>query len=98
MLTAWRVMDAIYDNPLAFIKDLMQEIRAVPEFREEECEKLMEYFMLLQSPHIAEANKADVGAMVLIPANIADMTRSRRSGPQEWVRSPALALLCLPAT
>ncbi|MFN9908882.1 MAG: hypothetical protein ACK56F_22615, partial [bacterium] len=31
--------------------------------------------MLLQS-HIAEADKADVGAMLLIPANIADMTRT----------------------
>ncbi len=30
--------------------------------------------MLLQS-HIAEADKVDVGAMLLIPANIADMTR-----------------------
>jgi hypothetical protein len=75
MLTAWRILDAIYDNPLAFIKDLMQEIRAVPEFREEECEKMMEYYMLLQS-HIAEADKADVDAMLLIPANIADMTRT----------------------
>ncbi len=51
----------------------MQEIKAVPEFREDESEKMMEY-MLLQS-HIAEADKADVGAMLLIPANIADMTR-----------------------
>ncbi|MFN9944239.1 MAG: hypothetical protein ACK56I_32695, partial [bacterium] len=58
----------------AFIKDLMQEIIAVPEFREEDCEMMMEYYMLLQS-HIAEADKADVGAMLLIPANIADMTR-----------------------
>jgi hypothetical protein len=64
----------VYDNPLAFIRDLMQEIKAVPEFREEESEKMMEYYMLLQS-HIAEADKADVGAMLLIPANIADMTR-----------------------
>jgi hypothetical protein len=46
MLTAWWILDAIYDNPLAFIKDLMQEIRAVPEFREEDCEKMMEYYML----------------------------------------------------
>jgi hypothetical protein len=74
MLTAWWILDAIYDNPLAFIKDLMQEIRAVSEFKEEDCEKMMEYYMLLQS-HIAEADKADVGAMLLIPANIADMTR-----------------------
>jgi hypothetical protein len=49
----------------------------VPEFREEEGEKMMEYYMLLQS-HIAEANKADVDAMLLIPANIADMTRTLR--------------------
>jgi hypothetical protein len=75
MLTAWRILDAIYDNLLAFIKDLMQEIRAVPELREEDCEKMMEYYMLLQS-QIAEADKADVGAMLLIPANIADMTRT----------------------
>ncbi len=67
-------MDAVYDNPLAFVKDLMQEIRAAPEFKEGESEKMMEYYMLLQS-HIAEADKADVGAMLLIPANIADMTR-----------------------
>jgi hypothetical protein len=75
MLTAWRILDAIYDNPLACIKDLMQEIRAEPEFREEDCEKLMEYYMLRQS-HIAEDDKADVGAMLLIPANIADMTQT----------------------
>ena len=74
MPAAWWTLDAIYHNPLAFIKDLMQEIKAVPEFREEDCEKMMEYYMLLQS-HIAEADKADVGAMLLIPANIADMTR-----------------------
>jgi hypothetical protein len=74
MLTAWWILDAIYNNPLAFIKDLMQEIRAVSEFKEEDCEKMMEYYMLLQS-HIAEADKADVAAMLLIPANIADMTR-----------------------
>jgi hypothetical protein len=30
MLTTWKVKDAIYNNPLAFIKDLMQEISAVP--------------------------------------------------------------------
>jgi hypothetical protein len=35
---------------------------------------MMEYYMLLQL-HIAEADKADVGAMLLIPANIANMTR-----------------------
>jgi hypothetical protein len=74
MLTTWRIMDAVYYNPLAIIKDLMQEIKAVPEFREDDSEKMMEYYMLLQS-HIAEADKADVGAMLLIPANIADMTR-----------------------
>jgi hypothetical protein len=65
MLTTWRIMDAVYDNLVAFIKDLMQEIKAVPEFREDESEKMMEYYMLLQL-HIAEADKADVGA---------DMTR-----------------------
>jgi hypothetical protein len=32
----------------------------VSEFKEEDCEKMMEYYMLLQS-HIAEADKADVG-------------------------------------
>jgi hypothetical protein len=79
MPTAWRIMDAVYDNSLAFIKDLMQEIRAVPGFKEEECEKMMEYYILLQS-HIAEADKADVGAMLLILANIADMTRTQREG------------------
>ncbi len=41
MPAAWWTLDAIYHNPLAFIKDLMQEIKAVPEFREEDCEKMM---------------------------------------------------------
>ena len=44
MPAAWWILDAIYDNPLAFVKDLMQEIKAVPEFREEDCEKMMEYY------------------------------------------------------
>jgi hypothetical protein len=30
MLTAWRVMDAIYDNPLAFIKDLSRRSGQCP--------------------------------------------------------------------
>jgi hypothetical protein len=41
MLTARWILDAVYDNPLAFIRDLMQEIRAVSEFKEEDCEKMM---------------------------------------------------------
>jgi hypothetical protein len=85
MLTAWRIMDAVYDNPLAFIKDLMQETRAVSRFKEEECEKMTKYYMLLQS-HIAEADKADVGAMLLIPANIADMTWTLPYAEGKWWR------------
>jgi hypothetical protein len=33
----------------------------------------MEYYVLLQS-HIAEADKSDHGGMLLMPANIEDMT------------------------
>jgi hypothetical protein len=43
---------------------------------------MMEYYMLLQS-HIAEADKADVGALLLIPANIADMTLPYAEG-KRW--------------
>ncbi len=42
---------------MAFIKDLMQEIRGFSMIKEAEDERLMDYYVLLQS-HIEEANKA----------------------------------------
>jgi hypothetical protein len=68
------LLDMFNDNPLTFIPDLMQDIRAVSEIKEDEYEKTIEYYVLLQS-HIAEADKVNLGGMLLIPANIADMTR-----------------------
>jgi hypothetical protein len=53
----------------------MQEIRAMTTFKEEESEKVMEYYLFLQS-HIAQADKSDCIGMLLMPANIEDMTCS----------------------
>ncbi len=43
------------------------------------------YYMLLQS-HIAMTDKADVGATLLIPANIVDMTRTLSYVKGKWWR------------
>jgi hypothetical protein len=51
----------------------MQEIQAVSTLKEEKSKKVMEYYVLLQS-HIAEADKCDRGGMLLMLANIEDMT------------------------
>jgi hypothetical protein len=59
---------------LAFIKDLMQEVRSVSVIRDGEDERLMDYYVLLQS-HTEEAGRACLLEMLLIPANKEEMVR-----------------------
>jgi hypothetical protein len=71
METAWRRLDALFKNETALIKDLMQEIRSVSTIKDGEDERLMDYYVLLQS-HIEEARRADL-PMLLSPANMLEM-------------------------
>jgi hypothetical protein len=57
METAWRRLDALHKDETAFIKDLMQEIRSVSVIKDGEDERLMDYYVLLQS-HLEEARIA----------------------------------------
>jgi hypothetical protein len=72
MEVAWRLLDALYNDPMAFIKDLMQEIRGISTIKDGEDECLMDYYMLLQY-HMKEAAKAGLACMLLIPANVKEM-------------------------
>jgi hypothetical protein len=75
MPVAWAILDTFYNDPVQFARDLMQDIQAVQKIRENEFEKLLEYYILLQG-HIAEGDKADQGDMLLIPANIEEMVQA----------------------
>jgi hypothetical protein len=72
MEVAWRLLDAFYDEPMAFIKDLMQEIRGISTIKNREDKRLMVYYVLLKSL-IKEAVKAGLMCMLLIPANVEEM-------------------------
>ncbi len=52
-----------------FIKDLMQDIKNVPPIKDGDNERLMDYYVMLQS-HIAEARNAELLEMLLIQANV----------------------------
>jgi hypothetical protein len=67
METAWVRLDAWFRDRGLFIKDLMQDIKNVPLIKDGDDERLMDYYVMLQS-HIAEARNADLLEMLLIPA------------------------------
>jgi hypothetical protein len=68
MEIAWVRLDAWFKDEGAFIKDLMQDIRSVPAIKDGDDERLMDYYVMLQS-HIEEARNARLLDMLLIPAN-----------------------------
>ncbi len=65
-------LDVMYNDHTAFIKGLMQETRSVSLIKDGEDERLMDYYVLLQS-HIEEAHRAVLVSMLLIPANMEEM-------------------------
>ncbi len=69
METAWLRLDAWFGDRGLFIKDLMQDIKNVTPIKDGEDERLMDYYVMLQS-HIAEACNAGLLEMLLIPANV----------------------------
>ncbi len=59
METAWTRLDAWFGHWGLFINDLMQDIKNVPPIKYRDDERMMDYYVMLQS-HIAEAcNVAD---------------------------------------
>ncbi len=60
--------DTWFKDEGAFIKDLMQEIKNVPPIKDGDDERLMDYYVMLQS-HIKEARNAELLGMLLITAN-----------------------------
>jgi hypothetical protein len=72
MEIAWRRLGTLFKDKKAFIKDLMQDIWSVFVIRDGEGERLMDYYVLLQS-HIDEAGRACLLEMLLIPANVEEM-------------------------
>jgi hypothetical protein len=73
MAEAWGRLDIFHYDPLLFIRDLMQEIRASPRLKEREYEKLLRYYLLLLDL-IREADKAGQRRMFLTEAYIEEMT------------------------
>jgi hypothetical protein len=67
--TAWVQLDAWFGVRGLFIKDLMQDIKSVTLIKDGDDERLMDYYMMLQS-HITEARNAGLLDMLLIPANV----------------------------
>ncbi len=53
--------------------DPEQDIRAAPKLKVGQYKKIMGHNVLLQS-HIAEADKANICSMLLIPSNIEDIS------------------------
>jgi hypothetical protein len=69
METAWVRLDAWFGDQSLFIKDLIQDIKSVAPIKDGDDERLMDYYVLLQS-HITEACNAGLLDMLLIPANM----------------------------
>ena len=61
METAWVRLDAWFGDQGLFIKDLMQDIKSVAPIKDGDDERLMDYYVMLQS-HIAEARNAGRGS------------------------------------
>ncbi len=69
METAWVRLDAWFGDRSLFIKDLMQDIKNVTPIKDGDDERLMDYYVMLQS-HIAEARNSGLLDMLLIPAKV----------------------------
>jgi hypothetical protein len=72
MEMVWMRLDTLYNDPTAFIKDLMQEIRTFSVIKDGEDEHLMDYYVMLQS-HFEEAKRSDLLCMLLITAYVEEM-------------------------
>jgi hypothetical protein len=74
MAAAWIVLDTLYDDPLQFARDLMVEFQAYPKIKDQEFERLFDYYYMVQYT-IDEADKAK-GEIFLIAVNINEMSRA----------------------
>ncbi len=75
MTEAWAGLDTLRNSPMRFILDLMQEVRAFLKLKEQEYERLLDYYSLLLNL-IKEASKAGYRNGFLKQAYIEEMTRA----------------------
>jgi hypothetical protein len=94
MEIAWVRLDTWFKDEGSFIKDLMQDIKNVSPIKDGDDERLMDYYVMLQS-HIMEARNTGLLGMLLIPANTEMMvqplpTWERRVWRETQGRLPAV--------
>jgi hypothetical protein len=85
--TTWVRLDAWFGNRGLFIKNLMQDIKNVTPIKDGDNERLMDFYVMLQS-HIAKARNTGLLDMLLIPANMEMMVLPRESGERLRVDYP----------
>ena len=72
MAACWRMLDTFFDRPVQFARDLMAEITSFKKIHDSEHDKLLEYYVLLQT-NIDEADKAGLRDVLLHANNLVAM-------------------------
>ena len=75
MAKAWAKLDRIYRNDQLFCAELRQEIQACPRIEEEEYEKQLNHYVLIQNS-IDEADKENLGDLFLDLDGIEEITQA----------------------
>jgi hypothetical protein len=75
MAKAWAKLDRIYRNDRLFCAELRQEIQACPRIEEEEYEKQLDHYVLIQN-NIDEADKENLGDLFLDLDGIEEITQA----------------------
>ncbi len=75
MAKAWAKLDRIYRNGQLFCAELRQEIQACPRIEEEEYEKQLNHYVLIQNS-INEADEENLGDLFLDPDGIEEITQA----------------------
>jgi hypothetical protein len=75
MAEAWAKLDRIYRNDQLFCAELRQEIQACPRIKEQEYERQLYHYMLIQNS-IDEADKENLGDLFLDLDGIEEMTQA----------------------
>ncbi len=64
MAEAWAKLETIYHNDQLFCAELRQEIQACPRIKEQEYERQLDHYVLIQNS-IDEADKENLGDLFL---------------------------------
>jgi hypothetical protein len=82
MPAAWKVLDAIYGNPLALTMDQAPELGRMPELQEEESGEESEAGMSKEEPAPLQARGA--AAFRIVDAEVTRPAAKATNGPQKW--------------